>query len=322
MSPIPGASLLLGATSATLSPLPASPLTAHGLPGQVVLDPRRQPPQPCPGRGFGGPRRAGGARGGLQQPQAVLHQRPQLPREAHGPAPQQELLQQLREIPHQPGQQHELGEQSGILGAFPLGMVLRGKEGMGPFSHLPVPVEQQRRGDSHSRDGGAGAGICSGGEALVIWGAPTSTPLRSRECHPKGCRDPPAPSPLRACSPSAVTKISSSVPKLGLGVPTLPTSSGLGRQEERVGRQEEKGSRDPREHCLGLSSSPPAQDGGKQQLLWMIPCEDWPDEVVVHKFLGMRKKEPVGAHSLQRQELSPSLHPQGWEEHGFPQHGF
>lgn len=71
------------------------------------------------------------------------------------------------------------------------------------LSHLLVPVEQQRRSDSHSRDGRASTGICTRGEGFVIWGG--LTPFLSRECHPKGCRDPrpphhsvhvaPAPSP-------------------------------------------------------------------------------------------------------------------------------
>lgn len=75
--------------------------------------------------------------GGLQLPQAVPHQRLQLPREPHGPAPQQELLQQLREIPHQPGQQHDLGEQMGIV----LGMLLWGKEGVIPTGNAALRRE-------------------------------------------------------------------------------------------------------------------------------------------------------------------------------------
>lgn len=111
------------------------------------------------------------------------------------------------------------------------------------------------------------------------------------------------PSPLSACSPSAVTKISSSVPKLELKVPTFPTSSGLGSQDER-GEERSREHRSKGKHCPGLGSSPPAQDGGKQQLLWSIPCEDWPDKVVVHKFLRMRMKEPVDAHTPQHHELT------------------
>lgn len=89
------ASLLPGATSVTLSPL-----TAHGLPGQVVPDTPCQPPQLCPGQGLRGPQSSPGGsqrvwgQGWLQLLQAVPHQCPQLPREPHGPAPQQELLQQ------------------------------------------------------------------------------------------------------------------------------------------------------------------------------------------------------------------------------------
>lgn len=126
----------------------------------------------------------------------------------------------------------------------------------------------------------------------------------------QGMQGPPAPSPLSACSPSAVTKISSSVSELGLKVPPFPTSSGLGSQDER-GEERSQEQRSKGKHCPWLGSSPPAQDGGKQQLLWTIPCEDWPDKIVVHKFLGMKMKEPVGAHSLQHHELIDPWIPRG-----------
>lgn len=191
---------------------------------------------------------------------------------------------------------------------------------MESLSHLLVPVEQQRRSDSHGRDGRAGAGICSGTGTRYPGG--TDLHPHSRAQMPShGMQGPPAPSPLSACSPSAVTKISSSVPKLGLKVPTFPASGGLGHQDER-GEERSREQRSKGKHCPGLSSSPPAQDGGKQQLLWTIPCEEWPDEVVVHKFLGMRMKKPVGAHSPQHHELNGSLDPQGWEEPGCAQDGF